>query len=189
MKKKYIVNILILGIFLFSIIKISYTTDGAIITEESSFISTEAIATQTFTGTINVTTIVGPDYAFDIIHKALKHATTSIYLEVYTLSSEPLVWELIRAHRRGVTVIVALSDDRVNSYEDDYTEEAAYRLDQAGILVTWCSSSFTYTHAKFWIIDSQLTFVYSGNWAPTSIPQFESANEIKWDQSVGWPGE
>jgi phosphatidylserine/phosphatidylglycerophosphate/cardiolipin synthase-like enzyme len=178
MKKKFFVNILILGILLFSIIKTSYTTDGTIITQESSFISTEAITTQTFTGTINVTTIVGPDYAFDIIHKAIKHASTSIYLEVYTFSSEPLVWELIRAHRRGVTVIVALSDDRVNSYEDDYTEEAAYRLKNEGIDVYWTNGTeFVFTHAKFWIIDGQETFVYSGNWAPSSIPQSSSARK------------
>ena len=82
---------------------------------------------------------------------------------------------LVAAADRGLDVQVSLSDDRVSSYEDDYTEEAAYRLDQAGVIVTWCSSSFTYTHAKFWIVDSQDTFVYTGNWAPSSIPQVNYA--------------
>ena len=134
-----------------------------------------AITTQTFTGTRNVTCFVGPDAAYQMVHTTLANAQTSFYLEVYTLSSEALVNDLIAANGRGVDVQVSLSHDRVSGYEDDYTEEAAYRLDQAGILVTWCSSSFAYTHAKFWIVDSQLAFVYSGNWAPSSIPQYEGA--------------
>ncbi len=136
---------------------------------------TNAIITQTFTGTTNITAFVGPDNAYEIVLSSIKNAQTSFYLEVYTLSSEPLVSELIRAHNRGVDVVVQLSDDRVNSYEDDYTEEAAWRLNNAGVDVYWTSSTFTFTHAKFWIVDSQQAFVYSGNWAPSSIPQYEGA--------------
>ncbi|MHA1867574.1 MAG: phospholipase D-like domain-containing protein [Candidatus Heimdallarchaeaceae archaeon] len=135
----------------------------------------QTITTTTFKGETNITTLVGPDYAYDIIINALKRAQTSFYLEVYTLSSEPLVNELIRAKERGVEVIVLLSHDRVSGYEDEYTEEAAYRLDNAGIDVLWTSSEFRFTHAKFWIVDSETVFVYSGNWAPSSIPQYPSA--------------
>ncbi|NHJ88108.1 MAG: hypothetical protein FK734_21765 [Asgard group archaeon] len=133
------------------------------------------IPTTTFAGVNKVTCFVGPDSAYDLIMASLDAASTSFYLEVYTLSSEPLVNRLIAANDRGVDVQVSLSHDRVSSYEDDYTEEAAYRLDQAGVIVTWCSSSFTYTHAKFWIVDSLETFVYTGNWAPSSIPQVNYA--------------
>ncbi|MHA1742952.1 MAG: phospholipase D-like domain-containing protein [Candidatus Heimdallarchaeota archaeon] len=134
-----------------------------------------AITTTTFKGVSNVTCFVGPDSAYDLITHYLDKATTSIYLEVYTLSSEPLVNKLIAANSRGVSVIVAVSHDRVSGYEDNYTEEAAYRLDQAGIDVYTTSPTFTYTHAKFWVIDSKWTFVYSGNWAPSSIPQYNGA--------------
>ncbi|MCK4896757.1 MAG: hypothetical protein KAS47_08110, partial [Candidatus Heimdallarchaeota archaeon] len=88
---------------------------------------------------------------------------------------ESLVDELIAAHGRGVEVIVQLSDDRVNSYEDDYTEEAAWRLNDAGIDVFWTSSTFVFTHAKFWIVDHQIAYVYSGNWAPSSMPESPEA--------------
>ncbi len=137
----------------------------------------DAITTQTFKGVSNVTCFVGPDAAYKVIYNSLAKCSVSFYLEVYTLSSEPLVNGLIAAHGRGVDVQVSLSHDRVNSYEDDYTEEAAYRLDQAGILVTWCSSGFAFTHAKFWIVDHEVSFVYSGNWAPSSIPQYEGARK------------
>ncbi|MCE7742094.1 MAG: hypothetical protein GOP50_06515 [Candidatus Heimdallarchaeota archaeon] len=146
--------------------QISIGTDGFV---------TNAIVTETFTGTTNITAFVGPDNAYEIVLNSIKNAQTSFYLEVYTLSSEPLVSELIRAYDRGVDVVVQLSDDRVNSYEDEYTEEAAWRLDNAGIDVFWTSSSFTFTHAKFWIVDSQQAYIYSGNWAPSSIPQYEGA--------------
>ncbi len=137
------------------------------------WVNPNAITTEEFAGVSKVTCFVGPDSAYEVIMKSLNDSTTSFYLEVYTLSSEPLVNRLIEAARRGVDVQVSLSHDRVSGYEDDYTEEAAYRLDNANlsITVTWCSSSFRFTHAKFWIVDSLEAFVYSGNWAPSSIPQ------------------
>ncbi|MCK5141879.1 MAG: hypothetical protein KAQ70_06765, partial [Candidatus Heimdallarchaeota archaeon] len=128
-----------------------------------------------FKGSTNITTFVGPDNAHAIVIGSIKNAVTSFYLEVYTLSSESLVDELIAAHGRGVEVIVQLSDDRVNSYEDDYTEEAAWRLNDAGIDVFWTSSTFVFTHAKFWIVDHQIAYVYSGNWAPSSLPESPEA--------------
>ncbi|MFW9853107.1 MAG: phospholipase D-like domain-containing protein [Candidatus Thorarchaeota archaeon] len=137
----------------------------------------------TYKGTTNITAFAGPDTAYKVVMDSIKSAKTTFYLEVYTLSSEPLVNELIRAYDRGVDVVVQLSEDRVNSYEDDYTEEAAYRLDDAGISVYWIDKvAFTYTHSKFWIVDSQVAYVYSGNWAPSSIPQ---APEARTNREMG----
>ncbi|MBN1330428.1 MAG: hypothetical protein JXA54_13220 [Candidatus Heimdallarchaeota archaeon] len=151
------------------------TVESKVIWNEEQWFEPNMIPTTTFTGVRNVTCFVGPDAAYELILSTLDKATTSFYLEVYTLSSEPLVNRLIAAHNRGVEVIVLVSHDRVNSYEDAYTETASYRLDQAGIDVSTASSTFTYTHAKFWIVDHQKTFVYSGNWAPSSIPQVNYA--------------
>ncbi|MHA1155118.1 MAG: phospholipase D-like domain-containing protein [Candidatus Heimdallarchaeota archaeon] len=150
------------------------------------WVNPDAITTQTFTGVSKVTCFVGPDSAYEVIMKSLNDSVTSFYLEVYTLSSEPLVNRLIAAQDRGVDVQVSLSHDRVSGYEDDYTEEAVYRLDAAGVIVTWCSSSFTFTHAKFWIVDSLETFVYSGNWAPSSIPQ---VNYARTNRELGYAFE
>lgn len=135
-----------------------------------SELAPETIETTTFKGTINVTTFAGPDSAFEITNSSLYQAQTSFYLEVYTLSSEALVNGLIDASDRGVDVIVLLSHDRVGGYENTYTKESAYRLHQAGIEVLWTSNTYRFTHAKFWIVDSQITYIYSGNWAPSSIP-------------------
>ena len=130
----------------------------------------DEIITDTFTGVTTITMFSGPDSAYDVVYNSVLNAKTSFYLEVYTLSSEALVDALIAAKGRGVNVIVLLSHDRVSGYEDDYTEESAYRLNDNGIDVLWTSSTFRFTHAKFWVVDSQTAYVYSGNWAPSSIP-------------------
>ena len=177
-RKNQIVFLVILSLFLSVFIPLNTNQN---ITVASSFtnnpkdISLDAIPTKTFSGVTNITTFVGPDNAHEIVINSIKNAQISFYLEVYTLSSQSLVDELILAKGRGVDVVIQLSDDRVNSYEDDYTERAAIQLDAAGIDVYWTSSSFVFTHAKFWIVDSQETYVYSGNWAPSSIPESPAA--------------
>ncbi|MEA2070478.1 MAG: phospholipase D-like domain-containing protein, partial [Asgard group archaeon] len=171
-------------IFLLMLFPITYTseTNEAFVKNDTEISSERNFGEQIrgkqpYTGTIPTTCFVGPDSAYQVVMDSLNNAIWSFYLEVYTLSSQPLVNALIDAVNRGVDVQVSLSHDRVNPYEDNYTLEAAYRLDQAGILVTWCSSSFAYTHAKFWIVDSETAYIYSGNWAPSSIPQYSQAYE------------
>lgn len=124
-----------------------------------------------FKKTARIKTFSGPDTAYPVIHESILSATESFYLEVYTLSNEYLVNDIISINSSGVDVIVLLSHDRVSSWEDDYTEEAAKRLYDAGITVYWTSSTFRYTHAKFWIVDHNQVGIYSGNYAPSSVPQ------------------
>ena len=124
-----------------------------------------------FNKQVSIKTFSGPDTAYSVIHDSILSATESFYLEVYTLSNEYLVNDLISINGSGVEVIVLLSHDRVSSWEDDYTEEAAKRLYEAGITVYWTSSTFRYTHAKFWIVDHNQVGIYSGNYAPSSVPQ------------------
>jgi len=177
-RKNQIIFIVILSLLFSVFIPLSINqkvTAASNFTNDPRDISWDAITTTTFSGVTNITTFVGPDNAHEIVLNSIKNAQDTFYLEVYTLSSQSLVDELILAKGRGVDVVVQLSDDRVNSYEDDYTERAAIQLDAAGIDVYWTSSSFTFTHAKFWIVDTQETYVYSGNWAPSSIPESPAA--------------
>ncbi|NHJ49204.1 MAG: hypothetical protein FK733_15555 [Asgard group archaeon] len=133
-------------------------------------LTTEAF-TQKYTGNYNAMAFVGPDNVFDVVNASIHAATTTLYLEVYTLSSQNLIDALIYAKvTNTVDVIVLLEYDHVSGYEDDYTEQAAYLLDNAGIEVLWTTPDYDFTHAKFWVVDSQYTYVYSGNWAPSSIP-------------------
>ena len=122
--------------------------------------SLNEITTTTFKGTYNITTFVGPDNAFEVVKSSIRAATTSFYLEVYTLSSEVLVDELIAAYGRGVDVVIQLSERRVSGIETNYTIESAWRLHNAGIDVSWIDETqFSFTHSKFWIVDSQIAYV------------------------------
>jgi hypothetical protein len=127
--------------------------------------------TENFKGTIPAKAFVGPDNVFNVVNASIHDAVSTLYLEVYTLSSQNLITSLINAKvNNGVDVIVLLEFDHVSGYEDDYTEQAAYDLDQAGVEVLWTTPDYDFTHAKFWVVDGQYTYVYSGNWAPSSIP-------------------
>ncbi|MHA1127242.1 MAG: phospholipase D-like domain-containing protein [Candidatus Heimdallarchaeota archaeon] len=127
--------------------------------------------TEKFTGTIPAKAFVGPDNAFDVVNASIHAATTTFYLEVYTLSSQNLIDSLIYAKViNGVDVIVLLEFDHVSGDEDDYNEQSSYLLDDAGIEVLWTTPDYDFTHAKFWVVDSEYTYVYSGNWAPSSLP-------------------
>ena len=130
----------------------------------------DSIITTTFNKVVSLTTFSGPDKAYDVIHNSILSATESFYLEIYTLSKLQLINDLIAINSSGVEVIVLLSHTRLNPYENDATKEAAYRLNDAGIEVFWTSPTFTYTHAKFWMIDHQTVGIYSGNFAPSSVP-------------------
>lgn len=128
--------------------------------------------TEKFKGTMPAKAFVGPDNVFDVVNASIHDASTSLYLEVYTLSSQLLIEALIYAKvTNGVDVIVLLEYDHVSGYEDDYNNQSAYLLDANGVEVLWTTPDYTFTHAKFWVVDSQCTYVYSGNWAPSSIPE------------------
>ncbi len=172
-QKKQIVILIFLSLLLSAFVPYNANQKIIVATEQTDAdsISLDAISTTPFSGVTNITTFVGPDAAHKIVLNSIKNAQTSFYLEVYTLSSQSLVDELILAKGRTVDVVVQLSHHRVNPDENDYTEEAADQLYDAGIDVSWTSDTFTLTHAKFWIVDSQEVYVYSGNWAPSSIPE------------------
>ncbi len=134
--------------------------------------------TEKVKGTIPTKAFVGPDNVFDVVNASIHGATSTFYLEVYTLSSQNLINSLIYAKEtNSVDVIVLLEQDHVNGYEDDYTEEAAFQLSSFDIEVLWTTLNYDFTHAKFWVVDSQYTYVYSGNWAPTSMPADTGARE------------
>ena len=123
------------------------------------------------TDTMNITTFLNPDTAFKVHIEFLRKATSSIYLEIYSISSKPLVQELINAKSRNnsMEIIVIVSHNRASYYENDYTNKSVTVLKDNGIIVKESNSTFTFTHSKFIVIDHRYTFVQSSNWASSSI--------------------
>ncbi len=124
-------------------------------------------------GTFNVTTFVGPDSTHDTVFQYLDTAKQSIHVEIYAISLDAIVDKLISLKESNPTldIKIIISDRRASIFENINTWEAALRLVQNGIPVYNSSDQFLYQHSKFWIIDGKSTFVYSGNWARSSIPE------------------
>jgi len=96
---------------------------------------------------------------------------------MYTLSKQAFTDKLIDLKSQGVDVRVLLSHRRVGHYENTDTYDAAQQLHDAGVPVYNSTKDFTFTHAKYWIIDGKTTFVYSGNWSPRSVPEPRPDND------------
>ena len=127
---------------------------------------------QNFTGTFNATAFVSPDTVDAIVFRYLENAKQSIYVTMYTLSRFDFVDTLIALKQANpkLDIRVLVSHDRVGNTEDRDTVEAARRLTEALIPVRNTTKDFRFTHAKYWIIDGNTSFVYTGNWSPRSSP-------------------
>ncbi len=125
-----------------------------------------------YTGQVNVTMFVGPDNAYETILKGLNAATKSIYVEMYSISHLDIVNALIQKKQANpsIDIKIIISARRATYFENQLTYSNAEDLVDAGIEVYNSSSQFNFQHAKFWVIDNSSVYVYSGNWAVSSIP-------------------
>ncbi len=140
--------------------------------ENDKLWSESAFEASKFSGTFNVTTYVGPDSTYDTVFKYLDAAKNSIHVEIYSISLTDIVDKLItlKEANPSLDIKIIISDWRASYYENINTWAQALRLVENGIAVYNSSNQFTYQHAKFWIIDGKHSFVYSGNWALSSMP-------------------
>lgn len=97
----------------------------------------------------------------------LSHAKKRIWIEVYILTEKSTIASLIEAKNRGIDVRVILER---NVYNIPFIHETLFRdLADAGIDVVWANSdAFTFTHAKFFLVDDTL-FLSTGNLSYTSF--------------------
>lgn len=157
------------------------TTDNSALDSKESIdfssLSTAELIPENYTGTYNVTLFAGPDTADETIFRYLDTAQTSLWVEMYTFSKQSFVDKLIELKTRGVDVKVLLSQRRVSSFENEDTHEMAEQLFEVGIPVFNSTTDYTFTHAKFWIIDGVSTFIYSGNWSPRSVPDERESDD------------
>lgn len=122
-----------------------------------------------FTGVYNVSIFTNPDNAHDFIFNYLQSAKKSIYVSMYTISEPDFNNTLINLKRQNpsLDIRVLLSRDRLSDKLATY--QAAQSLVENFIPVYNSTSNLDFYHNKYWIIDGQTTFVYSGNWAPSSV--------------------
>jgi phosphatidylserine/phosphatidylglycerophosphate/cardiolipin synthase-like enzyme len=111
--------------------------------------------------------IVLPDDSAEPIVKAIEQATRSLRIKMFTFSDPSLLSAVIAAKRRGVKVQVMLNSERRNGDRDnDHTRRVLARRQVA---VKDASPAFDVTHEKSMVVDDEVAFVQSCNWATRSL--------------------
>ncbi|MHA2279165.1 MAG: phospholipase D-like domain-containing protein, partial [Candidatus Kariarchaeaceae archaeon] len=142
-----------------------------------------------FTNTFNVTLFTNPDNAEEVIFDYLSSAKESIYVSMYTISNQDLVDTLIDLKKANpsIDIQILVSNRRVNPSENADTREAIEDFLSNLIPVYNSTTSLTYYHNKYWVIDGKHTFVYSGNWSPRSVSPKKtiySSGEVNRDMGI-----
>eukprot|EP00803_Ostreobium_quekettii_P011127 evm.model.scf_2095.4 EVM.evm.TU.scf_2095.4 scf_2095:18739-25500(-) len=103
-----------------------------------------------------------PDKAKDVLPRFLEYFTTakkSLDICVFTITSNEIADEVLRAHERGLRVRVISDDDQMATRGSDIQ-----RLRDAGIPVRHDNSPY-YMHHKFCIFDGKILANGSFNWS------------------------
>ncbi len=131
--------------------------------------------TITFTGSL--TAFTSPDSSFEAIRSELDRAQSTLYINLYQFHNPFLMDAVINASLRGVKVKVFLEGAPVGGISDA-GRYVAWQLYENGCEVRFIISQtsddindrYTYTHAKYAVIDDKTVILGSENWKATGIP-------------------
>ena len=113
--------------------------------------------------------IVLPDESAKPFLDAINAARKSLQIKMFVFSDPDLLKAVLAAHHRGVKVRVMLNAAR-RSGEDD-NEKVRKALEHAGIDVRDSNPEFGITHEKSMVVDEELAFVKSLNWATKNLTE------------------
>ena len=113
--------------------------------------------------------IVLPDDSVKPIIDAIDAARKSLRIKMFSFSAPDLLKAVIAAHQRGVKVWVMLNAARRSGEDDNKTVRKA--LTRAGADVKDSSPEFGITHEKSMVVDDELAFVKSLNWATENLTE------------------
>ena len=88
-------------------------------------------------------------------------AKRSVDVEVYLLTSDEIIASLKRAKGRGAAVRIIIERQPYKSDQDKSVAKA--QLESKGFKVRFGPSRFTYTHAKFMVVDGEIAIVSTAN--------------------------
>jgi phosphatidylserine/phosphatidylglycerophosphate/cardiolipin synthase-like enzyme len=111
--------------------------------------------------------IVEPDDGRAPLLDELRSADRSIDVMIYLMTDDRIIDALLDAESRGVEVRVLLEHYPFGGYGEP--EQLANELLGAGAEVKWTSDSFTFTHAKSIIIDSETVAILNFNLSRSSF--------------------
>ncbi len=111
--------------------------------------------------------IVMPDDGIQPLLKAIGRARSSIEIKVFLFSESRLVNAVIEAYKRGVKTRIMLNPARRSGESDN--ELTYHILHDAGLDVRATHPEFQVTHEKSMVIDEQVAYIKSLNWAPRNF--------------------
>lgn len=175
MKYQKITAILLISIV---IIFSSYSTSISELKSSDSFTKT------TFKGVMKAYAFASPDCSYNALNSLLNNASTSIFIELYSFSNPFLLDVLGNLSADGVNIKIILQEKHASYWENQYTYWVAYELYNRGVDVYWASDEFTFTHAKYVIIDNLTVVVMSENWAKSGVPVDPSYGNRGWGIAI-----
>ncbi|MCE9572676.1 MAG: hypothetical protein K8W52_05925 [Deltaproteobacteria bacterium] len=94
------------------------------------------------------------------LRSAIAAATTSVYVTLYQLDDSKLLDALVARQAAGLDVQVILDGSSTNRA---WNQPAYDQLHTAGVDVVWSNPAFTYTHAKYVILDGRAAWIMTMN--------------------------
>src|SRR5450755_4061219 len=113
------------------------------------------------------TIIILPDDTKKPIVDAIDTAKKSIKIKMFVFSDPDLINAVIAAKARGIDVQVMLNPARRSGEEEN--SETRKLLETAGIEVRDSNPKFGLTHEKSMVIDEEIAFIKSLNWATKNL--------------------
>ncbi|MBU6428549.1 MAG: hypothetical protein KGR26_06050 [Cyanobacteria bacterium REEB65] len=120
-----------------------------------------------------VSLFVEPQAGDAPIVNAIDQAQQSVAVEVYILTDPAIENALVQAQQRGVNVQVMLDPSPyipAGSGAPFNINQATFNsLQNAGVDVQWSNPAFTYTHAKFMVVDDQTALICTANFSKAAF--------------------
>jgi len=114
--------------------------------------------------TRDVRIIVEPSDGAAALVSAIQSAKTSVHVEMYLLTSTPVIEALLARSAAGLDVQVLLNETFPPSGGDSGSNARSFReLQAAGVKVKWAPAGFTYTHEKAVMIDGEVAWIMTMN--------------------------
>ncbi|HEX6509144.1 MAG TPA: phospholipase D-like domain-containing protein, partial [Chloroflexota bacterium] len=105
--------------------------------------------------------VIEPSRGVTPLIRLIDRAQKQIFVEAYILTHRRIIRALQRAEAQGVGVYVLL--DRQPFGMGPQPQQLASTLSAAGVAVRWASPRFTYSHAKFLVIDDRTAVIATAN--------------------------
>ncbi len=171
-------SLILLFLIALTIITPLATTSGMEIKASSGF------SKETYSDVMQAYLFASPDCSYNALNSLLHKANESVFIEVYSFSNPFLLDILGNLSINGVNIKIILQENHASYWENQYTYWAAYELYSRGIDVYWAGDEFSFTHAKYVIIDNSTVIVMSENWAKSGVPIDSSYGNRGWGIAI-----